>query len=237
MRVLVTRPQPGADATARRLAALGHEPVVLPLTRTVSLDPAVADAAAADAVVATSAAAIRHAPAPLLAAIRDLPLHAVGEKTAEIARGAGLRDVAAPFADADALVAGLPQRLAAGSRLLYLAGRLRTGAVRARLESAGLRVAVAEIYDTVADEDAFADAGARIGACPLNAALVYSAYGAAMLSRLAARPELVPRFETMRCLCISTRVAEALEPPLAARAVAAPRPDEASMFALLGPSA
>ncbi|MBX3529341.1 MAG: uroporphyrinogen-III synthase [Rhizobiaceae bacterium] len=215
------------------MIALGREPVVLPLTRTVPLDPEVADAGAADAVLATSAAAIRHAPAALLAAIRGLPLHAVGEKTAEIARGAGFDVVNAPFADADALVTGLPKRLPGGGSLLYLAGRLRTGAVQTRLEAAGFAVRLAEVYDTVADETAFADAGARIGTRPLDAALVHSAYGAAMLSRLNARPDLAPRFETMRCVCISARVAEALEQPLAARAVAAARPDEAAMFALL----
>ncbi|MGB5801993.1 MAG: hypothetical protein WBG88_17980, partial [Mesorhizobium sp.] len=36
-RVLVTRPEPGAAGTAKRLAALGFEPVLLPLTQTVAL--------------------------------------------------------------------------------------------------------------------------------------------------------------------------------------------------------
>lgn len=40
-RVLVTRPEPAAAATARRLAALGFEPVLLPLTQTRPLPVAV----------------------------------------------------------------------------------------------------------------------------------------------------------------------------------------------------
>ncbi len=36
-RVLVTRPEPGAARTAKRLVALGFEPVLLPLTQTVAL--------------------------------------------------------------------------------------------------------------------------------------------------------------------------------------------------------
>jgi uroporphyrinogen-III synthase len=233
VRVLVTRPQPGADATARRLAALGHEAVVLPLTTTVALDPGPLDLTGIDAVVATSAAAIRHAPAGLLASIRGLSIHAVGAATAQAAREEGFSKVAEPFADADTLAAGLPARAPAGTRLLYLTGRLRTGALGLRLEATGLRTELVEVYDTVADDTAFAEAGDSIGGAPLDAGLVYSAYGAALLSRLAARPELADRFAATRAICISARVAEALEEPLAARSEAAASPDEAAMFALL----
>ena len=109
MRVLVTRPQPGADETAARLATLGHEPIVLPLTRTVPVQaPAWREIERHDAIVATSASAIAHIPQPLREAVRTLPLHAVGERTADLARRSGFADVAAPFADADDLVASLP---------------------------------------------------------------------------------------------------------------------------------
>ncbi|TIT17702.1 MAG: uroporphyrinogen-III synthase, partial [Mesorhizobium sp.] len=50
LRVLVTRPEPGASRTARRLADAGFQPILLPLTETVALAVdagAVADAAAA----------------------------------------------------------------------------------------------------------------------------------------------------------------------------------------------
>src|SRR3954468_16736309 len=78
MRVLVTRPQPGASRTMRRLRELGFEPLLLPLTETVGL-PVGADAASdnAVAVAATSANAVRHAPKELIGALAALPCHAV----------------------------------------------------------------------------------------------------------------------------------------------------------------
>lgn len=236
MRVLVTRPQPGADTTARRLTALGHEPVVLPLTRTVALDPGrVPELAGLEAVVATSAAAIRLAPPTLIAAIRGLPLHAVGRKTVEAAEAAGFRDIAPPLVDA--LSAGLHGGLAAGGRVLYLAGRVRTGAIEERLAASGVTVELVEVYDTVADGTAFATAASLIGEAPLGAALVYSAYGAAMLSRLAVRPAVAAAFGGTRCICISQRVAEALDEDLFDDPQVATSPDERAMLALLGPAA
>ena len=54
-RSLVTRPEPGATETARRLEAMGFTPVVLPLTEivTVTARP-LFDPTAFDAVIATS---------------------------------------------------------------------------------------------------------------------------------------------------------------------------------------
>ena len=63
MRVLVTRPEPGASRTAVKLRAMGFEPVLLPLSETKPLaiprDPIPESAVA---VAITSANAIRHAP-------------------------------------------------------------------------------------------------------------------------------------------------------------------------------
>jgi uroporphyrinogen-III synthase len=232
MRVLVTRPQPGAAATARRLAALGHEAVVLPLTRTERLKLDIMPDGPFAAVVATSAAAIRHAPEDLLVTILALPLHAVGRATAVAAREAGFSSIAEPFVDAGDLTTRLPGRLPGGARVLYLTGRLRTGAVATRLEAAGLGVAVAEVYDTVADEEAFAGSANALGKDRIDAALAHSAYGAALLSRLAERHR--EAFARTRILCISARVRDALEPALQADAQVAATPDEAALLSLIG---
>ena len=232
--MLVTRPEPGASATAQRLVAMGHQPVALPLTRTVPVDVAWPDPSDVDAVVATSASAIRHAPPASLAAFANLPFHAVGEKTAQSAAEAGFGNIATVAADVDGLAAMLPAKLEAGARVLYLAGRLRTGALAARLDHGGMRVTLLELYDTVADDGGFEAARSMLGQEPLDAALAYSAYGAAILSGLASRPELASTFDQTRCLCLSPRVAEALLPPLATRAEVAARPDEDALLALLG---
>lgn len=234
-RVLVTRPEPGATATARGLADLGFEPVVLPLTETRALHVGeMPDPKQFDAVVATSSAALRHAPADLLQALSHVRLIAVGERTAQVAAHAGFQKVESGGGSADALADCIVRTVPKGSRLLYLCGRLRTGALAARLELAGFPVRVLEVYDTVAREQPAGATRTILDGRPLEAALVYSAYGAAMLSQVSARPELHPLFRKTRLLCISARTAEALAQEMQARAEIAETPDEAALFRLLG---
>lgn len=122
MRLLVVRPEPGAAATAAKLRALGHEPIVVPLLATEALDwqP---PASSPDAVIITSAAAVRHA-GPAAAALQHVPLWCVGEATAAAARSAGWRDVAV----GPGTLQGLLDQLAANGprHLLHLAGEDRT---------------------------------------------------------------------------------------------------------------
>lgn len=122
MRILVVRPEPGAAATAARLRALGHEPIVLPLLATEPLDWHV-PAQPPQAVIITSAAALRHA-GPAAAGLQHLPLWCVGAATAAAARTAGWRDVATGPGTFQALLDGLA---ATGPhQLLHLAGEDRT---------------------------------------------------------------------------------------------------------------
>jgi uroporphyrinogen-III synthase len=122
MRILVVRPEPGASATAARLRALGHDPVVMPLLDTETVDWTL-PSTRPDAILLTSAAAARHAGgrvAPLFA----LPALCVGEATAAAARAAGWRDAQAGPGTVQALLdaaATGPHR-----RLLHLAGEDRT---------------------------------------------------------------------------------------------------------------
>ncbi len=92
MKLLILRPQPGADETAARARALGLEPVVAPLFSVRPLAWTPPDPAGFDAVMLTSASAARQA-ATGLAAFRDLPCYAVGEATAAAAEEAGFSDI------------------------------------------------------------------------------------------------------------------------------------------------
>ncbi|TIW85650.1 MAG: uroporphyrinogen-III synthase, partial [Mesorhizobium sp.] len=68
VRVLVTRPQPGASRSAHRLEEIGFQPILLPLTETAAL-PVAAGLVPDDsvAVAITSANAVRHAPKEIIA--------------------------------------------------------------------------------------------------------------------------------------------------------------------------
>jgi len=92
MKILVLRPQPGADETAARARALGLEPVVAPLFSVRPLAWTPPDPAGFDAVMLTSASAARQA-SDGLAPFRHLPCYAVGEATATAAAEAGFADI------------------------------------------------------------------------------------------------------------------------------------------------
>lgn len=209
-RVLVTRPEPGASATAKRLKAAGMEPVLLPLTRIEALAASFPDGADGhDAVALTSANAVRLAPPGFLASIAHLPCHAVGEATAEAARRAGLNVVAADAGDAQGLAAGLIAALPRGARVLYPCGRVRTKGFDDELARAGIDVTAIEIYDAVACDPSSDEIARQVGAAPLSAALVHSRRGGELLADIMSRPELRSIFEGTVVIGIS---AKALEP-------------------------
>lgn len=231
-RVLVTRPEPGASATARRLLELGFEPVVLPLTRivAVALDR-MPDAAAFDAVAVTSANAIRHAPKALLRLLAGKPLFAVGERSADLARREEFVDVRAAASDAGDLALRLRSALPAAARVLYLAGAVRIDGFKQALGD--LEVETVVVYDAEAIDRQSDAISAALGDRDIWGALVYSARGAALLSDLVGGASLAPLFEDATFFCISANAAAALQGIDGNRIRIAGQPDETGIFALL----
>lgn len=119
-RALVLRPEPGNARTVRRLIDTGVEAVGLPLFAVTPLGWSAPDPDGFDSLLITSANAVRHAGAGL-AAVRHLPVVAVGTETAAVAREAGLR--VAIVGDTDAAAAVTLARGVGYARPLHLAGR------------------------------------------------------------------------------------------------------------------
>jgi uroporphyrinogen-III synthase len=117
--LLITRPEPGASATAERARALGLTVILAPLfeLQARAWMPPAPDGF--DAVLITSANAIRMGGAALQT-YHHLPLLAVGEATAAVAREAGFTNVTASEGDGLALIALAAQ--AGHRRLLHLCG-------------------------------------------------------------------------------------------------------------------
>ncbi|WP_313292211.1 uroporphyrinogen-III synthase, partial [Rhizobium rhizoryzae] len=87
----MTRPRQSAERTAERLRNLGHQPLILPLTRPRHL-PEDAEKALGrphSALVVTSAEAVRAISKLDLSAYLDVPVFAVGSATADEVRHAG----------------------------------------------------------------------------------------------------------------------------------------------------
>ena len=123
MKLLIIRPQPGADATAARVRNAGYKALLMPLFEIRALDWEVPDPAAYDALLLTSGNAVRMAGLGLHT-LRALPVHAVGAATAGAAERAGLDIASQGSADAAAI---LQEALRAGhGRLLWLCGEDRS---------------------------------------------------------------------------------------------------------------
>lgn len=233
-RVLVTRPQPGADATSRRLAALGFEPIVLPLTETSALESAAPpDVAALDAIAVTSANALRFAPRALLAACVKTPCFVVGAETAAVARAAGFADPQVGPGDAGGLARLVVARCGPGARVLYFCGRVRLPAFEAELARAGLAVVAIETYDTVETGVGTGDILAASGGVPIDAVLLHSAESARLIAGIACADAAAGVLAGTRFLCLSPRIAAALEGIEPSRIDIAGNPNEQALLDLL----
>ncbi len=116
-RLFVFRPEAAAQQTIVRARELGLDAVSIPLFELEALDWSPQDAADFDALLLTSANAVKMAGASL-DHYRALPVHAVGEGTAVAARVAGLGVATVGSGGVDCLLAEVGPRL----RLLHLCG-------------------------------------------------------------------------------------------------------------------
>lgn len=207
--VYVLRPQPGAAATAARLAAAGLVPRVRPLFAPQPRPWLVTDGDGCDLLLLTSANAVRLA-GPGLAGLAHLPAWCVGRATAAAAQSAGLTVARTGSGDA----AGLIAQAAAGQRILWLAGQ-RHSPLRPP-PGATLIIAITYAMQPTAEMLAGIDGPALI--------MVHSAAAA---SRAAA---LLPRRRGLHLLAISAAAARAAGDGWAA-VHSAPTPDDAAMVA------
>ena len=116
-KLLLIRPEPGLSASAERAQALGLDVLRCPLFRVEPVAWQAPDPSAFDALLLTSANAVRHGGCEL-DRLRTLPVQAVGGATAAIAREAGFRVETVGEGDIVDLLGKLPAAL----RLLHLAG-------------------------------------------------------------------------------------------------------------------
>ncbi|WP_010542763.1 uroporphyrinogen-III synthase [Sphingomonas elodea] len=210
--IAVLRPEPGNRITAAAIEGRGRTAIRLPLFATRPLSWRVPDPAAFDALILTSANAVRLAGSGL-DALRGLPVHAVGDATASAARRAHFDVVSVGQAGAAALV---EQAGAAGvRRALHLAGQERT------LDAGGI---VAEIVPVYASEP-LPIAPEAVAALAGSIALVQSARAGERLA------ELVPDRGAIVLAAISAAAAAGAGTGWRAVAIA-PRPETEALIDL-----
>lgn len=224
--MLVTRPEPGASETARRLALLGRAAVVAPLLRVRPLTfippPGI------DAVLVTSGNAVPCLPHSL----HGTPLLAVGNATAERARAAGFTDVHSADGDATALAAFAGHRCAPGATLLLATARRQGTALAAALRGRGFAVHRRAVYAAQPANRMPPQAVQALRVGTLEAALFLSAETAGAFVRLLP-PHLNAALQKVDALAIGEPAAETLRVLPWRRVRVSAKPTLDSILALL----
>jgi uroporphyrinogen-III synthase len=240
MRVVVTRPPTSAEATAARLRALGHEPVLLPLTVAVHKAIVWADILVEEpvALAATSAEAIRalSTAGPIPEHLLSTPLFSVGPATSSAARDAGFLKIIESQGSGKELAVRISEDCPPTSEkspLLYIAGTPRASGLEAGLAESGAVFRTVEVYRM--EDIAHAPATVRRALFDPAAAVVllYSRANAERFLALPFEAEAREGLQTLRFACLSPNIAEALPDNLRHRAVVAANPDEDTLFRLL----
>lgn len=236
MRLLVTRPQPAAEATARRLEAMGHQPRLLPLAQAEHL-PDTARIALGNphtAIALTSAEAVR-ALARLgtdLGPYKAGPCFCVGEATARAARTLGFTSIHTAEGTGKSLAELIAATLDASELpLLYLAGSPRSAGFETTLRQLQIEAVTVECYRMHPIAHPPGVLAQLSAAGQTDAVLLYSHDTARRFAALLVDAGLQPAAFSPRYLCLSAVVAQAL--PEGAPVEIAARPDEESLFSLL----
>ena len=230
LRVWVTRSEPGAAATAGRLACAGHEALIAPVLEVVRLQSCLPTGLAPAALAFTSANAVR----AWIAAGggHDAPAFVVGDATAEVAREAGFAAVRSADGDVAALAALLAADPPRGP-LLHPCAAERAGDLAKALADAGVEVRILPLYRTHAIPMLPSTVDAALAGGAIDAVLLHSPKAARVLaSLLAVRP--AEELGRVWALGLSPAcIAPLADLPFAARR-AAKAPNEAALLERLG---
>ncbi len=230
VKMLVTRPEPDAQATLARLDALGIDAVAAPVMVRQTLDASLPPPDGFTAMVLTSANAVRAlAERGVLEQYRHLPVFAVGDRTAREASEAGFERVSSAAGALQDLVNAMTIARMRGP-IFYPTGKHQSADLAKALAPLGVMVATAKIYDMVAIGALPAQILAELGG-EIGAVLAYSRRTAEIFATLATS---LPRDKRSRLamLCLSETVAEPLLEARFSRISLADRPDEDAMMAL-----
>jgi uroporphyrinogen-III synthase len=233
MAVLVTRPHPDNEATARALRERGFAAVLAPMLRFEPVDSGAIEAHVT-AVIVTSANALRAAEADL-GALLKLPLFAGGEHTADEARRLGFAKVTSAEGDADKLRKRLRKAFKdkQAGPLLYLAGADLSRDLAGELAEDGFEVITRTTYRMVALSALSSETREAFAANDVEAVLHYSQRSArAFLEAARADGVEISALAVPQC-CISAHVAAILREAGAVRVVAAATPDENALLGAL----
>jgi uroporphyrinogen-III synthase len=228
--VLVTRPEPGASATAARLSALGFTPLRAPLLRVQTFARSLPAPETIRAVLVASKQAL-----PALPDLyHGLPLYAVGDATAAAASAMGFLHVRSAAGRAEDLAALVIDTLPKDGLPLLLATGLNQGdRLKAILQASGFMVLKEEVYAAHSVTSLPEAMQRHLSSGQKGWILLFSRETALCLARLVRADNLSSGFAHLSLAAISRPVAEAVGALPWAEMRVAEQPTETAVLALL----
>ena len=224
-KIWITRAEPGASATAKRVVALGHAPFVAPLRQVQVLEDVSIDLHGVAALAFTSANGVRAFAAST--ADRGLRVFAVGPATARAARAAGFRHVLSSDDDVAALADGIAARRRDLNGLVLHAGAAEpAGDLMGALAAHGIAARGLSLYDTL---PAALSSTETAELASIHLVLLHSPKAARALGGLLRKTPL----PNLRALGLSKSVMRPLSRAKLAGKAFAPFPLEAAMLNLI----
>lgn len=235
MRLLVTRPQPDADAQAALLREHGHEAVVAPVLAVEVRDPGPVPAADAQALIVTSRNALRALDElGTIDTMTHLPAIAVGKATARLAENLGFRSVTIGAGAAPSLLPLIRETCnPANGPLLYVTGEKTAFDLKPALAAEGFDVVQSVVYATRPVKKLDAETIDAIAGGNLDGVILMSAATAEAYARLMTEHELEDAAAKLVHLCLSSNVADALLERFDAHVAIASRPNQDDLLALI----
>ena len=230
MKVLVTRPIEDGAKTVERLKNKGVDAVLAPVTAITSTGQT-PPSAPFDAVLISSANAIRHLPDDARMRLLHVPIYCVGEKTASVARASGFTSVTTGTGDGRALVKLVASTLKPSAALLYLTGTPRKPFIEEGLRASGFEPLVTELYRTIPVDPWPAGARASVETC--DKALHFSRASVEALLVAAEKAGLSSTLRGLTHLCLSEDVAAPLRKNDYSQILVAAKPSEEDVLNLL----
>jgi uroporphyrinogen-III synthase len=220
MRIWVTRTQPGAEQTADKLRALGHEPIVQPVLEAQPIAGSDLDLSQADFLAFTSGQAVTAFAERTDR--RDLMVFVVGDGTAARARQAGFTDVCSAEGDIGDLTGVIALIVSeTGGIVVWPCAEEPAGDLTSLLKAEGVTCIAQPIYRTVET--------ATSAPTELDAVLIHSPRGA----RCVARGLATTAAAKLALYAISEKAAEPLKNHPFHHVAIAPRPNETALLDLI----
>ena len=214
MLFLVTRPEPEGSKLKGLIENLGYEAVVEPLMEAELLPEAIDDLDGVSALIATSRNALRSlSQSAYLHDALAIPLFAVGQGTAELARELGFERIAVGPGSVSGFAAAIAGTLdPADGLILHLAGDVLAGDLAGELQQLGFRVLQPRVYRMKAAEALGEGTREAIGEGAIDGVVLMSPRTARIYAGLIKRHGLTDAAAEVVHVCLSDAIARSLAP-------------------------